>query len=438
VYGGLGPVFGDAVTETGSVAEVTVWGRALDTCEMDALYYTDGFAIDTSSSASATNASGLSAKLPLPRGARGTFAMWIKPFKAGVQTGQRQTLLAGYRATTGAATSSEPAIDLGLVGESLTLTIRRFPAAAPGAGVAVSEANAKTGGVCGGGVALELTTSVAAVAGGRWSHVAATFDGEYATLLVDGVVVAATRGTQAFRDQAAIVTVATNATAGGGVTALKGENAAETAASYVLAAPFKGLIYDLRVADPPLAAWEVKRDVQCPPVHVTGDPTAAAGGMATPGTSAGGAASTVEGVYVRFNEGAGAIAAGGAVTGIPAGAWVNASSPGSLVREDAPTRLTTFGAARSLLGSSAGAPAAWTIQRRGACGARLRGVDGAAGVSASLTVVGVNGASVYNSTGGFVGYEKLIRALPVESHGGAVQVECSETHSLKAPGGFNP
>jgi hypothetical protein len=38
---------------------------------------------------------------------------------------------------------------------------------------------------------VEVTSPAAAVAGGKWAHVAATFDGEYATLLVDGVVAGA-------------------------------------------------------------------------------------------------------------------------------------------------------------------------------------------------------------------------------------------------------
>lgn len=173
----------------------------------------------------------------------------------------------------------------------------------------------------------------------------------------------------------------------------------------MIAAPFHGLLFDLRIADPPLAAWEVKRDVHCPPVHVQGDPTAGGDGDGGGG-----------GVYLRFNEGAGVVAAGGAVTGIPAGAWVNASSPASLVRDPASSRLTTFGAAR--LVAPAGAAAAWTVQRRGACGARLRGgiVDDQQ-VSADITVVGVQGAPLFNSTGGLVGHDVLVRQLSVKSHG---------------------
>ena len=125
------------------------------------MYFTDGFAIDTgmlaaaspppvaaAAAAAPTAASatvvapvaisaGLSASLPLPRGARGTFAMWIKPNLQGVLTGTRQTLLAGYAMRSESNPSADPVIDLGLIGEVLTLTIRRNPAAAPGAGLVV-------------------------------------------------------------------------------------------------------------------------------------------------------------------------------------------------------------------------------------------------------------------------------------------------------------
>ena len=400
-YGALGPVYGDAAGETGSVAEATVWARELATCEMDALYYTDGFAIDAGkiaahpSGSKAPIPSGISATLALPAGGRGTFAMWIKPGAAAVTSGARQTLLAGYLPDTLGSMFNAPVFDLALVGELLVFTVRRFPAAAPGSGMATSNAttatkaaDAMTGGVCGGSVALEVTSPAAAVAGGKWAHVAATFDGEYATLLVDGVVVGVSRGPEAFRDQAGA-----------------GETPAVPAAMYTLAVPFDGLIFDLRVADPPLAAWEVKRDVQCPPLHVSGDVAAA---------------SAHGGVYLRFNEGAGTVAGHGAVSGIPAGAWVNASSPAALMREAAPSRLTTLGVAEPPAYTST----SFILQQRGACGARLRGHGAGAGVTATFSPVGVNGASIFNSTGGFLGYEPVLRVLPVESLGeGADSIE---------------
>jgi len=66
----------------------TLRARELATCEMDALYYTDGFAIDAGkipfpipappSEAAVTIPSGISATLPLPAG-RGLHSSTLKP-----------------------------------------------------------------------------------------------------------------------------------------------------------------------------------------------------------------------------------------------------------------------------------------------------------------------------------------------------------------------
>jgi hypothetical protein len=59
-------------------------------------------------------------------------------------------------------------------------------------------------------------------------------------------VVAVSRGPEAFRDQVGI-----------------GETPAVAAAMFTLAVPFDGLMFDLRVADPPLAAWEAGTQTHC-------------------------------------------------------------------------------------------------------------------------------------------------------------------------------